>query len=262
MFNLIDIVVIAIVGLSVYTGYKKGFIRAAISLVSFFVAIGVALMFYKPLAVILTENTLIDDWIIENISAIGENEINSYEKIEDAQNKEDASESIDNIVDNNEAENIENTTNEIEVENIENENDTISEKNILQLLEYLPTKFITNFDMEEIKNSAKEEISYKISELIMNLMSLIIIYVVVKVTLAVAAVVLNGIMQIPVLKQLNEILGMVLGAILGFIQIYIAFAIITFVSSICDISNIIEMIKISAFARILFENNLIINLLF
>ena len=252
MFNLIDIVVIAIIGFSVYTGYKKGFIRAAISLVSFFVAIGVALMFYKPLAVIITENTLIDDWIIENISSIGENEINNYEQIEDGQNKESELETIENA---SETENIENVKDDIE-------NDKISEKNILQLLEYLPTKFITNFDIDEIKNSAKEEISYQISELIMNLMSLIIIYVVVKVTLAIAAVVLNGIMQIPVLKQLNEILGMVLGAILGFIQIYIAFAVITFISSICDISYIIEMIKISAFARILFENNLIINLLF
>lgn len=252
MFNLIDIVVIAIIGFSVYTGYKKGFIRAAISLVSFFVAIGVALMFYKPLAVIITENTLIDDWIIENISSIGENEINNYEQIEDGQNKESELETIENA---SETENIENVKDDIE-------NDKISEKNILQLLEYLPTKFITNFDIDEIKNSAKEEISYQISELIMNLMSLIIIYVVVKVTLAIAAVVLNGIMQIPVLKQLNEILGMVLGAILGFIQIYIAFAVITFISSICDISYIIEMIKMSAFARILFENNLIINLLF
>ena len=230
MFNLIDIAVISIVLFSVYIGYKKGFIRAAISLVSFFVAIGVALMFYKPLSVILTENTLIDDWIIENISIIGENE----EKI----------------------------SNDTKVDYIENEEDTTSEKNILQLLEYLPTTFITNFDIDEIKNSAKEEISYRISELIMNLMSLIIIYVVVKVTLAIATIVLNGIMQIPVLKQLNEILGMILGAILGFIQIYIAFAVITFVSSLCDISNIIEMIKLSSFARILFENNLIINLLF
>lgn len=260
MFNLIDVAVIAIILFSVFVGYKKGFIRTAISLISFFVAIGVALMFYKPLAVILTENTLIDDWIIENISAIGEKEENNFEEIYGIQNSETELDLINSTE--NEVENIENISNDNNVNNIELEENAISEKNILELLEYLPTSFITNFDIDEIKNSAKEEISYKISELIMNLMSLIVIYVVVKVTLAIAAVVLNGIMQIPVLKQINEILGMVLGAILGFIQIYIAFAVITFVSSICDISNIIEMIKISSFARILFENNLIINLLF
>lgn len=260
MFNLVDIAVIAIILFSVFVGYKKGFIRAAISLVSFFVAIGVALMFYKPLAVILTENTLIDDWIIENISAIGEKTEINYEKTDDIQNSENEFDQINNVE--TAVDNTENISNNNEINDTENEEDKISEKNILQLLEYLPTSFITSFDIDEIKNSAKEEISYKISEHIMNLMSLIVIYVVVKVTLTIAAVVLNGIMQIPVLKQINEILGMVLGAVLGFIQIYIAFAVITFVSSICDISNVIEMIKISSFARILFENNLIINLLF
>jgi len=234
MFNVMDIVVLVIIIFSVFIGYKKGFVRAAINLVSFFVAIGLALMFYKPLAVILTENTTIDDWIIENIVTLDKKEV---------------------LTDNN----VESEVLEIEEKK---ENDTLSEQNLLTLIEYLPATLTENFDLEEMKNSAKEEISYQISELIMNLLSLIIIYVVVKVTLAVAAVVLNGIMQFPILKQLNEVLGMILGAVLGFIQIYIAFAVITFISSVCDISAVIEMIKVSAFARILFENNLIINLLF
>lgn len=244
MFNVMDVIVIAVLALSVFWGYKKGFVRATVSLLSFFVAIGLALAFYKPLAVILTENTLVDDWIIENITkSIDEKE---NEAILDENNEQEIQKNEESA-----QEDIEKASDEI-----------LEEKSILSLLENLPATLTENFDLEEMKNSAKEEIAYQISELIMNLLSLIIIYVVVKVTLSVAAVVLNGIMQIPVLKQLNELLGMSLGAVLGFIQMYVAFAVITFLSSICDIAAVIDFIKASAFARVLFENNVIINLLF
>lgn len=227
MFNIIDIIVAAVIIISVFLGYKKGFIKSAISLLSFFVAIGLALTFYKPLALILTENTQIDDWIVTTITTSqNENDTQEVEKVEE--------------------------------EKMEGEDSNI----ILDTFSNLPAVMTQNFDIQEIKNNVKEEIAYKTSELIMNLLSLIVIYVIVKFTLFVAMIVLSGIMQIPVLKQLNEVLGMVFGAIMGFAEIYISFAIITFISSVCDIDVVIAMIKDSAFASVLFENNVIINLLF
>ena len=238
MFNVIDIIVIVIILISIFLGYKKGFVRTAINLLSFFIAIGLALVFYKPLAVILTENTTIDDWIIDNITSSN----NANEK-----NELDESESNNSNI------NLDTDSNNTEETNIEF---------IIKMFENLPATITNNLEFEEVKNNTKQEIAYKVSELIMNLLSLIVIYIVVKVTLAIAAFILDGIMKFPILKQLNEILGMVIGTIIGFIQIYVAFAVITFISSICDISIVIETIKMSAFAKILFENNLIINLLF
>lgn len=243
MFNIIDIIVILIILISVYFGYKKGFIKTVISLLSFFVAIALAVVFYKPIAVILTENTMIDDWIIENIISNDENE----HMIEETNTSPDFAKNKDIEV-------IEDTT------TIENGN--ISSESIFNMLENLPATFINNFDFEEVKEGTKREIAYKISELIMNLLSLILIYVVVKVTLFFATFILDGIMHLPILKQVNEVLGMAIGAVIGFIQIYISFAVITFISTISDISIVITTIKMSSFASILFENNLIINLLF
>lgn len=239
MFNVMDIIVIVIILLSVYFGYKKGFVKSAINLLSFFVAIALAVTFYKPLAVILTENTTIDDWIIGGI-------ISSSEKDNSIDNAKELTSGDD-------TQPIKQTTEYEEQEKLNLVSDVFSE---------LPAVITQNFNIEEIKNNAKEEIAYQASELIMNLLSLIIIYVIVKITLLVAMIVLNGIMQIPVLKQLNEILGMAFGAIIGFTQVYIAFAVITFISSVCDIAVVIEMIKVSSFASVLFENNVIINLLF
>jgi len=240
MFNVMDVIVISIILISVFLGYKKGFVKSAISLLSFFIAIGLAVTFYKPLAVILTENTTIDDWIIGGIIS-SNNEINSEENLNDMYVSGDIVQDAR-----------QNHENEV------NENSSA----ISNVFSELPAVITQNFNIEEIKNNAKEEIAYQTSELIMNLLSLIIIYVIVKITLFVAMIVLNGIMQIPVLKQLNEALGMAFGAAIGFAQVYIVFAVITFISSICDIAVVIEMIKASSFASVLFENNLIINLLF
>jgi len=125
-----------------------------------------------------------------------------------------------------------------------------------------PDIIIEKLDLETIKNNYKHEMAVKISELIMNLLSLIVIYLVVKITLIIATFLLNGMMKLPILKQINEILGLLFGAIIGFVELYVAFAVFTLVSSITDISFIIDAIQASLIARIMFENNLIIKLLF
>ena len=70
-------------------------------------------------------------------------------------------------------------------------------------------------------------------------------------------------------RSMIEMLGVLaiigvlsIGGILGFVEMYIVFGVFTFISSITDISFIIDAVKASAFASILFENNLIIKFLF
>ena len=225
MFNLIDVIVIAVILISTFVGYKRGFVKTVLSFLSFFIAIGVSLAFYKPLAVILTEKTTIDEWVIEKIETVKEV---SGDKVE-----------------------------EVALAKTENE-----QNNPMSVIEDLPSAVIEKLDVNSIKNNIRHEIALKVSELIMKLLSLIIIYLVVKVTLIVAGLLLGGLMKLPILKQLNEILGMSFGVALGFIEIYVVFAIFTFISSITDISFIIDAIKSSAFASMMFENNLIIRLLF
>jgi len=228
--NLMDIITIAVILLSAFIGYKRGLVKTAFGFVSFFVAIGVALLFYKPLALILTEKTTIDDWIIE--------------KIENTQSVSGDIEKLDKEV--------------ASEEEIEAQENTIIENSLSDL----PSVVIEKFNLEEIKNNAKHEIAIKVSELIMKLLSLIIIYLVVKITLFVAGLLLNSLMNLPVLKQVNEILGLIIGTLIGFLEIYTAFAVLTFISSIANISFIIDPIKASFFASMLFENNLLIKLLF
>lgn len=229
MFNLIDVIVLAIILISAFIGYKRGFVKTTIGLVSFFIAIGLAIMFYKPLAVILTEKTSIDDWIVDNLeharsSESGEKLALSTEAVEEEPAEEEAT--------------------------------------IQSVFDKLPDAIIEKIDIENTKAKIAHEVAVKVSELIMNLLSLIIIFTVVKITLFIAELLLGGLMNLPVLKQINEILGMCMGAVLGFVEIYVAFAVITFIASITNISFVVDAIKMSAFASSMFENNLIIKLLF
>ena len=70
---LMDLIIIAILVLSIIMGYKKGLTGSLIKLLSFIIAIVLAFVFYKPLANIVIENTQIDDNIkatIDELNAI------------------------------------------------------------------------------------------------------------------------------------------------------------------------------------------------
>ena len=72
---IIDILVIGIIALFAFIGYKQGLVKVAIKLVSFFIAIIVAFALYKPVSNIIINNTQIDDniqnTIIEKITPEG-----------------------------------------------------------------------------------------------------------------------------------------------------------------------------------------------
>lgn len=56
---IVDIVIIVIIALSILLGYKKGLIAALFKLISFFIAIIIAMVFYKPLSNHIINNTQI-----------------------------------------------------------------------------------------------------------------------------------------------------------------------------------------------------------
>ena len=81
MSIVIDLIVIGLIALFTFLGYKQGLVKAAIKILSFFIAIIVALSIYKPVSGIIIKNTFIDDniksAIVEKIGV--ENEDGSQE---------------------------------------------------------------------------------------------------------------------------------------------------------------------------------------
>lgn len=65
---LVDIIILAIIALSIFIGYKRGLIKCAINVLSFFVAILVVILLTTPISNLIIKNTKIDDNIKTAIS--------------------------------------------------------------------------------------------------------------------------------------------------------------------------------------------------
>ena len=68
MDYLLDLIVIFIIALSTFIGYKKGLIKVAFGLISFILAISLSVVLYKPISNFIIEYTPIDDYIEQTIS--------------------------------------------------------------------------------------------------------------------------------------------------------------------------------------------------
>ena len=61
MSIIIDLIIIAILALCIFFGYKNGLTKSIIKILSFVIAIVVAAIFFKPVSNLIIENTEIDD---------------------------------------------------------------------------------------------------------------------------------------------------------------------------------------------------------
>ena len=64
---IVDIIIIAIIALSIFLGYRKGLIELAIKLCAFVIAILITLILYKPVSNLIINTTSIDETIENSI---------------------------------------------------------------------------------------------------------------------------------------------------------------------------------------------------
>ena len=229
MFNMADVIGILFILIITFIGYKRGFVKTAFGMLSFIIAMALSVALYKNIAFQLAENTAMDEWIYHTI--MGQEEENS----------------------------------EVEAEEVEEEiqEEETQKGNALQnMLANLPENIKEKFGLEELQEQTKEVIAEKVTEVSLYLISFIAIYALARIVLSILCFVLDKIMKIPLLKQLNEILGLLLGMLQGLLEIYLVLAIITFFSSVFDMEAFVAYIKASAIIGTLYENNFIISLLF
>lgn len=242
---VIDIIAIAFVLISSFAAYKKGFVKTFFGFISVILAVLVACCFSKPVANHLKASTEIDEWIIASITNIGE----SSEKLNE---KEYTILSGDNI------------SGEIV---IENENPLDNQENvfngeIVTFIENLPEAVGNVVDLDEMKTQTISNISIKIADVVISILAWIIIYFAVRIIVAVIAVIFDGIMSIPILKSINNLAGLIIGFIMGIFRIYLLLAIIYFISNVANTMLFINIIQTSSLINAMYNNNLIINLIF
>lgn len=230
MFNIVDIIGIIIVLICAFIAFKKGFVKTFFGFISTFVAIILAFTLCNTGVMIIKQNTGIDEWI--------ENTLTVSLKIEQKE----------------------------EISGDSNEEPTVSDednKNILEnVFENLPENIQSMVGFEEYKENTKKTIVASATEVILKILSWIIIYVLVRLLLLVVCLICNGIMNIAFLKQINNLAGLILGVILGLFRVYIILAVISFLVAVVPLESVVELIKSSMIISLMYENNILISLIF
>ena len=190
---IIDIILIAIVVLSAFLGYKKGLVKLGAKLFAGIIAIIITIIMYKPVSGMIINNTTID------------------EKIENAI--------------------IQNTTNFI------NENDKMQ-----------------NGITEHVEKNVLPEQAENLSKNVVYVITALVLFIAVKIILSIIISLMDFVANLPILKQFNEIGGIIYGIVRGALIVCVCVLLIGVYTKMKPESTLNNNIQNSYLTKIIYEN--------
>lgn len=208
----VDIILIAIIILSVYLGYKKGLIKVAFKVFALLLAIIISLILFKPVSDFIINNTEFDDKIREAIIS------NSGQEQENEQKNE--------------------------------------QKNNNIIKKYIEDNVKKAED--ELKAKAIETIANTVSIKITQVATAVGLFIIIRIVLILLSFLSETIAKFPIIKQFNEIGGILYGLLRALVIIYLFFTIIFILSSFKISLTVQNLIEQSYITKFLYENNLLL----
>ena len=130
--------------------------------------------------------------------------------------------------------------------------------------ENMPSTMVENISgeieqaAEEVKATAIEETT----KAIINVASAILVFIAAKLILFIVSLFVNQITKLPIIKQVDKIGGIIYGLVEGMVIVYIVLSIISLASVIWANNSIVTAVTKSALGNVLYNNNIILKLLF
>lgn len=222
--NWMDICIIIIIVISGLRGLQIGLILSFFNIASYIVAGIIAKVYYQPVSVFIVENTnwfyKIQQFVLKNMKFLAKNNIQS--------------------------------------EGVPQEN-VFEMMNLPKVFEKL---FMESDAFTQYSEGALYNINVYISELvakvIIDLLSIIIIFVAAKIALNILGSVLNGIASLPILKQFNGLGGLIFGFIKGVLVVFILAAIMVPIVSIFPSSSLVTSLENSSIAKSFYDYNILL----
>ena len=227
--NWSDYIVIAIIAVFALTGLAKGFVMTVYKVASFFICIFASIKFYPVLAGMLEKTP-----VYEGIKS-------SIMKTLLLRGQEAAAASTTAVSG---AAGADAVINPLPLPDF-------FKQSILEKLPS-PSKLI---DIQSITNAIGDELT----RMVISVISLIALYILLRVVLSFVGLILKGVSKLPVFKQLDKTGGFILGGIEGFLAIFIACAILVLFNANQSFSPVFAALDGSMFAGWFYENNFIIN---
>lgn len=220
MAIFLDLIIIGIIALSTFLGYKQGLIGVAFKIVSFFIAIIITLILYKPVTNLIINNTTWDE-TIENII---------YEKL---------------------------STTKVE----QGEKITKEETDLPGIVVNYINDAITN-TVGQAQENVATVVSKELTQSIIQIIVLVVLFIVTRILLIFAKVILEAVSELPIVKQFNEMGGIIYGILRAAIIIFGILALASFILPMVNQMTILEWINNSILTKFLYNHNVILILFF
>ena len=201
-----DLIVIGIVALFTFLGYKQGLVKSAIKILSFFIAIVVAFVIYRPISNVIITKTTIDDNIRNAIIQ------------------------------------------KIKPEGIEKDEEIKIESNI-------NLNILGNATVNTIESIA-DAFTVKLIEAI----TLLVIFIIIKIALRFITALSDLITKLPLLKQVNKLGGFIYGIFRGILIVYTILAIVYLITPLLN-KEFINNIDKTIITKELYNNNIVLNII-
>ncbi|HHV30258.1 CvpA family protein [Acetivibrio mesophilus] len=113
-------------------------------------------------------------------------------------------------------------------------------------------------DVSTIMDSLSGLLAY----MIIDIISLIVMFIVIRIGLFILERVIKGVTKLPIIKQADKIGGFTFGALEGLLTVCIVFAILMMFSSSPKFQGVFDAIEHSTVAKVLYQNNFIVDWMF
>lgn len=230
--NWSDLLVVAIILIFGFIGIKNGFIYSIFKIVSFFVAAILSVKFFPLVSNIIDKTSIftnIKSGILKNLLLQ-----------KDAQSgivNQGVQTTVGTVVDGM-------TLPGFLKEAIKGQ---LAKENVIGLLDV---------------SAIMDKISDVLTHVVIDILSLLLLYIAIRIGLIFIRFVLQGIAKLPVFKQMDKLGGFAFGAIEGLLTVYIVFAFLMLFISAPAFKGFFEAVETSAVAKFFYQNNLIVDWMF
>lgn len=217
MINYLDIAVLLTVVLSIFFGFKKGFLKTFTGLVAILLSLIVAITFYPHVAEWITE-TSVYDVVYDNTASV--------------------------------------------IKEPEEEADNISDYGTGKLS--LPKNFMKYLEknIDTATEAVADTISTYVASAAVKLVSILLIFIVSRLVILFLTSIAGLIRKLPIIGWSDSLLGGLFGFFRGLILVYIVLAFVTFAASVKPDGIFSNEIKYSKFAKLAYNNNVIMDFVY
>lgn len=116
--------------------------------------------------------------------------------------------------------------------------------------------------VQQAQSNIVQMIAKNLSQTAIRILTMMLIFIIVRILLIFAKVLLEAVAELPIVKQFNEIGGIIYGIIEGIIIIYAILAIASFLLPMLNQTTILNDIDHSIITKFLYQHNIILMLFF